>query len=39
MFSENESFRVHLRDALASEIIALDNTPLGNESCKYKHLD
>ncbi|CAH2236581.1 jg15340 [Pararge aegeria aegeria] len=32
MFSENESFRVHLRDALASEIIALDNTPLGNES-------
>ncbi|XP_023940721.2 codanin-1 [Bicyclus anynana] len=32
MFSENESFRVHLRDALASEIIALDSTPLGNES-------
>ncbi|XP_069357133.1 codanin-1 isoform X1 [Maniola hyperantus] len=32
MYSENESFRVHLRDALASEIIALDSTPLGNES-------
>ncbi|XP_041971286.1 codanin-1 [Aricia agestis] len=32
MYAENESFRVHLRDALASEIIILDNTPIGGDT-------
>ncbi|XP_047542639.1 codanin-1 isoform X1 [Vanessa atalanta] len=32
MYAENESFRVHLKDALASEILALDATGISNES-------
>ncbi|XP_050678227.1 codanin-1 [Leptidea sinapis] len=32
MFAESESFRVHLRDTLATEIIALNNTHIGNET-------
>ncbi|CAK1546387.1 unnamed protein product [Leptosia nina] len=32
MQAENECFRVHLKDALASEIISLDSKPIGNET-------
>ncbi|CAG4949182.1 unnamed protein product [Parnassius apollo] len=32
MYAENECFRVHLRDAFASEIIALDSTTIVSES-------
>ncbi|XP_068622323.1 codanin-1 [Battus philenor] len=32
MYAENENFRVHLRDALATEIITLDSSTIASES-------
>ncbi|XP_072948459.1 uncharacterized protein dlt [Epargyreus clarus] len=32
LYADNESFRVHLKDALSSEIVALDGAPVGIES-------
>lgn len=34
MYAENESFRVHLRDAFSTEIIVLDASSIATESCK-----
>jgi hypothetical protein len=31
MYTENEPFRIHVRDALCSEITVLDSNPVGAE--------
>ncbi|KAL0858691.1 hypothetical protein ABMA27_011177 [Loxostege sticticalis] len=37
--TDNEAFRVHLKDALASEIVALDSSPIGNDDKSNSNTD